>query len=966
MIVDKFVGSEHFKQDVIGLDIASLANDRGRTPVVATAEAEQIVLHWYSAVPIGDTPAGWRQHRITHQPYEVEEWYGDIERVHSLPWSQRIGIVSAEKHLILFFKRRINDLTTLYLSRFAWDGSLEILTSIDAEPLPVPIDLFRYVGVGYSLWAGFDEIAQSAVVLIQSFRRRGDLPRLTILRSALDDIIGDPTKVTAWQADDIDLGGYDLDARVQGGRLTYLHREQPYGLTVMDDSIRFDGSMNIVHFPTAGESVANPSLSVRTLDLSIMDFALRLDNVPGGLHPQLQCADPLYITCDAIVGGEIRLGPDLADQEFVPVARFGRLIGDKRLFRYLDDAWFGVTLMPLDFTVHPRLVRHESGQIVLAGGDGGIRATLLQPTLPVQLAHFVQDIEKGIEYLDFVQHHVEFASLIQMRAVVRADASGLDLLAQTYQVLDINHEQITEPHALEAPAWENDQFRRYRTGVYNLPPELGSEWTDFSNAYVLDNTLGGLVSLDPANPSLTYIAYTDLGDGGVRVICHDGPPPGEPTTPWLSKSMPPGSVIGSGAASDTWIELSHGDNAWLAADLPGNLSPGMLPDGSVYAGEWTVGSAFERLVDTVFRLFSAPGNGFEFYVDSIMLDPEGAAFFDGFNMVEEPLWDVIWSPLASIPDNSFFMVFGAEVELAKYRIGYRYAESGEGTPVPSFVTITNTTRHNSAMRFTSRAKGPGRIEYRSRVRFSITETRMVPWLEPLFTVGGAEIILFQQRFFSPAILMSDRHEVDLLTNGRRESPEETTQRIPEEDTDLLLFAPAALSARPVSDTKTVLDSVQIPIEMSTLSLAVIGLLFSALILLGLILLVSIIAPIVIPIVVAGAPIVAVIWLALAAGIAAIVTPAVRAAVESAVAASIVAKIDQINDGLNDINLMGYAGEGLGEAIARMVLRHPDVDLPLDEVDPGLEARNRFKSQFWQTIYVTDRVCRVLIRKQLPF
>ena len=335
MIADKYVSPEDSKQDVIGLDVASLSNDHGRTPVLATAEADQMVLHWYCSVPPDDAPPGWRpvwrQHRIRHERYSVGERYGDIERMHSLPWAQRVGLVCADENLVLFFKRRINDTTTLYISRFAWDGTSEDLTPVDAKPLPVPIDQSRYLDVGYSLWAGFDEITQSAVALIQTFRSQGGSPSLTLLRITLDDIVNDPTAVAAWRADDVAPGGYDLDARLLGGRLTYLFREQPDVINVQDDDIRFDGSTNVVQFLLNEGPSLNPPLSIRTLDLSTMADVLSLDDVPGGLHPQLQHVDPLYITCDVVGGGEVRIAPDLIGKDLIPTARFGRLVGEKRL-----------------------------------------------------------------------------------------------------------------------------------------------------------------------------------------------------------------------------------------------------------------------------------------------------------------------------------------------------------------------------------------------------------------------------------------------------------------------------------------------------------------------------------------------------------------------------------------------------------------------------------------------------------
>ena len=64
-----------------------------------------------------------------------------------------------------------------------------------------------------------------------------------------------------------------------------------------------------------------------------------------------------------------------------------------------------------------------------------------------------------------------------------------------------------------------------------------------------------------------FLAYTDLGDGGLRVIYDaDLGPPDEPPPVKKPKTLEPASVPGPGSGDERWIELSADD--WQDAGLP--------------------------------------------------------------------------------------------------------------------------------------------------------------------------------------------------------------------------------------------------------------------------------------------------------------------------------------------------------------------------------------------------------------
>lgn len=993
MTIDKYAAISDRKQEVVGLDICSLTGRHGRCPIVVASEPDRIVLHWHANNPATSFPLGWRQHEILHRPYSPGADIPDARQLLDLPWSQRVGLATTPRHVFLVYKRRLGGVTALWLSVFDWIDDQEILIA-HGDPVPLATEVLGLQQVGYSLWAGFDETSQRLVVLTQAFRSAGPLV-LTMLRGSLEDVVREPGNPAVWLADDIAQRGYQLDATLRRGRLTFAYRHTMPDVRMSDARIRLDRQVHLIPFDDADDVDLNALISVRTIDVETLDILESDDRVPGGAHPQIQNLDPLYISCDRIDGGIAQVGPEprqlLADPSGDGVAppptfvRFERLFGHKQLLRKVDGNWFSIDFVPLDFTIHPRHVlpylarprslRRESGQIVMSVAESRLSAGQQRALLPTHAVNFSVDQDKGTEILDFLHHDIGRAALLHTRLELFVWEDGLERHSRTFRVVDINHERIREPSSDAVPMWENEQFRPFSTAEFIYPLTPGRPSPFRRDAYQLDNTLGGLLAVDPGQPSLQYYAYTDLGDAGVRVVSFGEPLADGPTAEWEEKGqLTPEVVSGPGNPSDVWVELAHLPGAWLAAELPGFRSPPMLPDESQPAFSWTLGSQVERILDTMFW-FSAQETPTG-TTDRFVVTPAFAELFDGFAPGDEAVWDLLWSPLAELPPNGFFAAYGGTLRIAKYRIAFRSDLSlppdpalGPRPDLFEFVEVVNVGAYDSDIRFLGSANGQGRVEYRTKLDFDLDQMALAPLLRAVIALDHVRVSMYLRRSFTPAILMSDRRSRDSLSNALDPNPTETTRRpaeTPGGGDRPTSMAPAALSARPVGPVSLDFGDVEISLSTRPLSWAVVSALAAALMTLGLFGLETLVAAVAsggVAIIAAGVALPAVLlaWLAAFLTLYFLSAWAIENALKGIIRATFAQQRDRIIAGMERFNPLRYAGEGIGEAIARKVLQHPDVGLPVDSEEPASDGRNRFRSQFWQSIFVGENSCRVLVR-----
>ena len=204
--------------------------------------------------------------------------------------------------------------------------------------------------------------------------------------------------------------------------------------------------------------------------------------------------------------------------------------------------------------------------------------------------------------------------------------------------------------------------------------------------------------------------------------------------------------------------------------------------------------------------------------------------------------------------------------------------------------------------------------------------------------------------------MTDTRATDILGFG--DGVNETTDNGPG-------FAPACITAKLLGPTELKIDPSRVDVSTRLFGIAKAALLIVALTALGLVaiaiglggLVAAVVAAATLPGIIASA---LGAWLALVAFFHMVFPHLARHAIQIAVNLALALKRDDIRQALERMHLLTYAGEGIAEGLARRVLEHPSVQEPLDV--EGDEGRNRHRSNFWQTVFVTRNLCRVLIRR----
>ena len=115
------------------------------------------------------------------------------------------------------------------------------------------------------------------------------------------------------------------------------------------------------------------------------------------------------------------------------------------------------------------------------------------------------------------------------------------------------------------------------------------------SAYLVDNTIGGRLVNDRDGIPYQFIAYTDLGDGGLRVIFdNDLPVPTEPVPIPKDKTRAP-SRFGLGSQDERWIELT-------ATDFQDAGLPEITFERGVFDGAPTVTSQHHLNIERFFSM----------------------------------------------------------------------------------------------------------------------------------------------------------------------------------------------------------------------------------------------------------------------------------------------------------------------------------------------------------------------------
>ncbi len=532
-------------QNVLDISLTRFVTRTREIPVVVTSELGRITIYAWN-----DETRQWGSTERPHAP--LTRTAATLQEPAAWNWSRHVSVASTADTLFVVYKRQQppgqGGDTRLVIDRFGErNGGVQL---IDSNELPQTAqEVF-----GFSLWAGVDEKRQRLLILVQRGERfrvpLGEFTRSLALITLPLDNPGDLSARTTTRVGD---GGYDLAARLGGRTLTAVFRENAA-------AIRFPPPLQRLEITSGPESDAfYLPLTLARVDLDTM--TVTDETLPGGQHPQIQSLDPLIITSDRerSTTAEFDILFPLPPRQ--PRVLWKPTVTDKVAFiRQADGDARGVILstparaLPRAFRPF-RLVTH-----IIAPDENAIGYASPLDRFPVHLLQ-IEAREKGLA-LDIL-HHRAFMGLLRTRLTTSIEGGTLAVTDSVFEVWDIGHEQIGPPgqRVPDAEA-ENRQFRPIG------PTQSHQSELATAEPVRIDNTIGGHLVADVDRQPAGFFAYTDMGDGGLRVVHSErvGPLP-EPPPVADAKHLLPENVTGPRMPGESWVQLDAED--WVDTEQPG-------------------------------------------------------------------------------------------------------------------------------------------------------------------------------------------------------------------------------------------------------------------------------------------------------------------------------------------------------------------------------------------------------------
>ena len=354
------------------------------------------------------------------------------------------------------------------------------------------------------------------------------------------------------------------------------------------------------------------------------------------------------------------------------------------------------------------------------------------------------------------------------------------------------------------------------------------------------------------------------------------------------------------------------------------------------------------------------------------------------------LWQTVWSTYREINTDLPIRLGTTTLELMRHVIEFCISPDGRRESVH----IDYLSEHGAAFRFDAGADAQqGRTMLRLPVTLSSDGGTFRGLLGAAVTLESAKVSLNFERPFTLGVVTSDRRSFDVMRRemyaqidsspARAATPDEadveTVRRLGFEPGRAFDMTPSALAAKPVGESTLRFHDLSLEVALTPLASSVVFLV-GFLIALNLIFLV--VGPLLVGLglLAIGLGFVAIVALAVSAGLGLLFIQLAQAAANSV--ANTIARnalssretLGTIADGLDEAGVMNYAGEGLAEAIAIKAMQkaiedchavEPPTHEQPDPNNPGSNhvpsGRERFRSQFFETVVVGPGVCRVLLR-----
>ncbi len=980
------------RQEVLTSGLCRVATGQGRKiPAVVTVEADRLTVGWWNV-----SEGRWKSWPRPHDELHLSGI--TMAKATSWNWSTGTAFAAHGGRAFLCYKRGItaDDVSDmgLFLDVLEHDvASNDLKPLTPQQPIEIPLKHWDYDRCGLWVWAGVlsqpepklallfqaVRIEQLKAIQIEQKRTLLETPWLdpnlweaaTKYGISLDELVSevsekrvakrtgltyvqpkiakyelvlltaDPTvsaaelgQAATWSHTVLDKGGFDLHAVGQGDRITCVYRRDKHALTVTAtvDLMDEDEQREEIPIPSdpMDDSVWAP-LTVRSMTFDQGGLQQTAVEMPGGLNPRLQHFDPLMLTVDRVRAGNVLAIPKRRIQNYFleyvlpPSATVTITQVDKVLFQRWRNTWFRgrlfqhVHVLPrnLKRLYAPRGSFH--GDIMdVDGRTRNISMSRLESFLPCTLISYQSDPDdKEWDRIGVLRHRPEREDLAIEWWRIRRQQETLEMEPeQAYNVLDINHKRLTQEVAEIAPE-ELDQF----------------DWLESVRGDV-DTTIGGAVAVDQASQKLDFYAYTDLADGGLRIIYDDDLSTPDPQTqPTEDKEgMEPGQVAGTGTGEDFPVEI--GWDGYAKLDLPSYPvtynwgTEEYQTDGAPHGALWSrIQVPLEILLKLLEEITSQNPPTF-------VITPDVAAGIqDWVDLIEGGLsiWDMLWTPfeeIAAAENSNEFSIDSGTLSIDRYKLKY---ECPDGTRKSIRIEVRDHNALSACLE--GQYNGQGRVQYRFQIGFESDSIRLHGDLASIATLKKIAVRFNYYRYFSPGILVTERWTRDPMTGQIDEPGREQVEDVS-----------SALTMLPISGTRLTARVTEFDLDVNIYRVNPITL--------------------------------AEILIALGhAALALQLTTEMMLFALSELESTIVEKVtatarDKIQDALNnssiknaldDQGFMTYAGQGLAESLARALIDKAIDNGDLTNVALDGTGRDRLQDQVWQMVFVSSGHCKAILR-----
>jgi rubredoxin len=970
-------------------------------------------------------------------------------------WSKRIGLASINDNAILAYKRSVDCgtgsgyQTELFLDNFTLNYRTGNLESKSKNPSIVPLTQLGFnrpgfwthtftqnlptprifillqaikIGIPYVPFEGYPKLDDpqfkesfynSGITNLELYKYMSgeasqlkylglykiepyEESHLILLSADFSDPKVDLSINSNWEVKDFGIGGWDLDAIADGNILACVHRKSPFAIESIVDAKFLLGDNQQRHFPLSTNIFSDaeyPNLELIKINILAVPMETARIELPGGADPMIQSLTPLVITVDRVLVGEIRINPPQPETHMGPFTFPARppsanlivSLWSKVLFRKNLNQWERGEIDTMNNNLFPQNLAEMYcteplvTQLNFSTSPNKAFATTLDTLAPTFIPEYT--ITSKYDQLALMRHRAVEGSL--RLDWIRLYPENLDLNIEgipAFSILDINHSHIPSDLTPDGYA-ENNQF-----GILSYGEEIR------------DTTIGGALVTERPIVHLTFYAYTDMGDRGLRVIYNDLLPDPVPIPGEIDKNgLDPANVTGPTSTTDLWFDIPS--SGWTQVELPPydvtrdffGSDDSFLTDNKPYPG--ALSSGLMPLLDTIsclLPILNAPGGtdiNFDLVRNSLqpIIDIAGASI---------DIWQSIWAPFDSansekykcphcgfiydsasgypvsgiapgtrfndLPDNWVcptcgtakddfesesrfsYLIPELNLEIDNYRIEYHTIVNNDSL-TKDFVRILNLGKHRIEYQCVENLVGQGSIELSFKVGVASNTIVINGILGKIASIDDMSATLSYNRLYTPAILMSEKRSQNVMTGEIEYPPYELINQW----NDMHNPPPVAttyssiLSMKPIFNAsfRSVLDVLNVNVNVWAVSIVV---LIDILIAIGLSFLASPLAGI--------ATIVGLLT------VEGMLVYTIKNVIYNEVLDGL--SSDNIRKSLNDLNLHRYAGEGLADNMAALALTK--AGLP---IDLGLQlGRNRFREQLWQMAFVTKDLFRVMLRK----